>query len=158
MTVVCDNKSVGVIIINQYDEVLLLERARFPLGLAPPAGHIDEHGSDIAAAIAEVQEEAGIVLRPTNLTKKIAHRRVENKCRRVGGDYHVWDIYTATVDDTFLSPDPHETNGAAWYTKGEIQELITKTLSLNHEATQDDMPVLELFWVGVLIELGYAHD
>lgn len=156
MVPLCDNKSVGVVITNLDGDVLLLERARFPLGLAPPAGHVDEHGGCIEAAIAEVCEEVGISLQPKNLIVKVSDRRVANKCRRDGGDYHDWTIYTSTVNDASLSPDPHETNGATWYTKSEIQELVTKTKRLDHTAMQDDMPVLELFWADIFIELGIA--
>lgn len=157
MIPLCDNKSVGVVITNLDGDVLLLERARFPLGLAPPAGHVDEHGSYINAAVAEVNEEVGITLNQSDLVQKISHRSVQNKCRREGGEYHNWSIYTAVVNDTSLSPDPHETNGATWYSKAEVQELVTKTKRLDHFAVQDDMPVLELLWADMFIELGIAE-
>jgi len=58
----CDNKSVGVIVQNDGGDILLLHRARFPFGMAPPAGHIDDHGSPEQAAVTEVFEEVGLTL------------------------------------------------------------------------------------------------
>lgn len=154
MVALCDHKSVGVIISNQQDEVLLLERARFPLGLAPPAGHVDEYGSYLNAAICEVHEEVGIKLDLKDLSEKIVQRRINNICRRRGGDHHVWTIYTVKVDDRSFTADSRETNGAAWYTASEIRELIDKTLRLKHTAIQDDMPVLEYIWAHLFDELS----
>jgi len=44
MTPQCDNKAVGVLIFDKDDRMLLLKRGRYPMGYAPVAGHIDDHG------------------------------------------------------------------------------------------------------------------
>ena len=56
----CDHTSVGVLIHNDNNELLLIERGTFPFGMAAPAGHVDQHDSCEEAAIAEVREEVGL--------------------------------------------------------------------------------------------------
>src|SRR5487761_1087297 len=101
MSKICDHTSVGVIIHDQMGSLALLKRAKFPVGIAPAAGHIDDHGSPEQAARDEVYEELGIKV--TDLAKtSISNRRVENKCRREGGDYHYWYVFEATIADATL--------------------------------------------------------
>jgi 8-oxo-dGTP pyrophosphatase MutT (NUDIX family) len=61
-TKICDNTSVGVIITNEANEFLMFERATFPPGLAPVAGHVDTHGTLRQAAETEVREEVGLTV------------------------------------------------------------------------------------------------
>ena len=150
----CDNKSVGVIIKNENNEVILLERARFPLGLAPPAGHIDEHGGYIEAAIAEVFEEVGIHLVPGDLKEVLHNIYIPNICRRLGGSHHTWRVYETTIASQKLMPDPNETNGAGWYSMDEVRALSAKVTGRAEETTQADMPILEHVWCKLLTQSG----
>src|SRR5215207_2812720 len=82
----CDNRSVGVVVRNTAGMLALLTRRKFPIGIAPPAGHVDDHGNSEQAAIEEVSEEIGVTLALSGLKRTtIANRRVENVCRRPGG-------------------------------------------------------------------------
>lgn len=152
----CDNKSVGVIITDENDEYLLLERARYPFGFAPPAGHVDEHGSILRAATTEVYEELGVQLDSNILEALITDRHITNVCRRPGGDYHRWTIYRARVmrSDCQLQPSSAETNGAGWYNATELRELASKTRALDRAVEKADMPALEQVWVHLLDELS----
>lgn len=158
MTKECDNTSVGVIIENSDGRIALLERAKFPPGLAPPAGHIDEHGSPEQAAISEVREEIGLVIPPERLTlTPIANRLVHNKCRRSGGDHHYWTVFTATQKG-LLTPDTQETKGAGWFTQDQLQRLAECALeSEQGGADGQKNPVLERVWVDFMTELGYCN-
>ena len=156
----CDNHSVGVILTNENDELALLTRGRFPIGIAPPAGHIDEHGSPEQAAIDEVMEEVGVRLSLESLHKTIIRtRRVENICRRIGGDHHVWTIYHAAVAQAELHPDPDETRGAAWYSQDEVQKLADRTrkyrMGVVNQREWVRQPGIEPVWVDFFAELGY---
>lgn len=58
----CDHMSVGVLIQNDAGEYLMFERATAPAWIAPPAGHVDDHGEAEDAARAEMSEEVGLTV------------------------------------------------------------------------------------------------
>ncbi len=150
----CDNTSVGVVIRNGSGDVLLLERARFPFGLAAPAGHIDDHGSPEQAAIAEVFEEVGLYLPLSGLEKVIDARRINNQCRRMGGNHHLWTIYSAKSISDRIVASKRETKGASWYATEALQALADSTRqNIDKEARVGDQ-VLEPVWLDFLMELG----
>jgi 8-oxo-dGTP pyrophosphatase MutT (NUDIX family) len=123
---VCDNRSAGVIIADGSGKYLLFDRATFPPGTAPVAGHVDDHGTYEDAAIAEVREETGLTV--TRL-HEVASGWRDNKCRRKPGPKgvgHEWRVYTATVTGT-LKPSPRETKNARWLTADELQVLADQT-------------------------------
>lgn len=159
MTKTCDNTSVGVVIRDGQGRFALLKRAKFPIGIAPAAGHIDGHGSPEQAALDEVREELGIKLEDLQKTKIYA-RRVENICRRPGGDHHTWYIYEASVADPILKPDKDETKGAAWYTGEQMQALADRTRAYRAgsvpEADWQANPGLEEVWLPFMEELGFV--
>lgn len=142
----CDHTSVGVIIRNPADEILLLNRARFPWGYAPPAGHIDAHGSPAQAAIQEVYEEVGLVLPVTGLQRVISERSLANRCRRPGGDYHRWTVYTAHTTAVDLTPSSTETRGARWWSPEAVTTLATDPVGERER--------LENIWLDFFQELG----
>ena len=158
----CDNRSVGVVLWNERGELALLKRGRFPVGMAPAAGHIDTHGSPEQAGIDELQEELGVSVAIGGLVRTAIHeRRAANVCRRMGGDYHVWNIYEAHAASAELSPDPDETKGAAWYDKTAVQALADRTRLYRHGNIDAEdwivRPGLEEVWVDFLAELGYVQ-
>lgn len=162
MTKECDNSSVGVIVRDEAGDYALLERRKYPVGIAPAAGHIDDHGSPEQAAIDEVHEELGIVLAFEGLKNTIiTARRVENQCRRPKGDHHIWTVYEAIVTRQELHPDKDETKGGRWYAPEEVQALAERTKSYLHgEITEKDWqqnPGLEPVWLDHLTELGHIE-
>jgi 8-oxo-dGTP pyrophosphatase MutT (NUDIX family) len=154
----CDHTSVGVVIRTREGKFALLKRARFPIGISPPAGHIDDHGTVEQAAEDEVFEELGLAVSGLKRTS-IFGRRVSNQCRRPGGDYHRWYVFEAIVDNTELRPSEDETKGAAWYSHTELQTLADRTQAYRagevSEADWAEDPGLEEVWVPFLQELGY---
>jgi 8-oxo-dGTP pyrophosphatase MutT (NUDIX family) len=157
----CDNRSVGVIVQNARGELALLTRRKFPAGISPPAGHVDDHGTSEQAAVEEVGEEIGVELAVSGLRRTaIASRRVENVCRRPGGDHHVWDVYEATVTSNGLNADPEETQGARWYSRPVVEALARRTRAyLDGTFSQEDFqnhPGIEPVWLPFLEELGYV--
>ncbi len=152
----CDNTSVGVIVENEGD-ILLIERARFPWGWAAPAGHIDEHGGPDEAAITEVREETGLMIPIEGLERVIEARRVENQCRRVGGDHHVWTVFKAESATRDTTPSPDETSGMLWATPVQLTQMIERTQQTSHERVRQGDPVLERIWMEYFVELGIPH-
>lgn len=119
---VCDHKSVGMLIWND-KKLLLIERRKPPYGFAPPAGHVDDHGSFEDAASTEIKEEVGL---NTLSLKLLAEGRKENKCRREDGTWHYWKIFEAETEGKVIA-SPDETKQYGWFTKEQIQKLIEKT-------------------------------
>ena len=159
MTKPCDNTSVGVIIRDRSGCFALLKRAKFPIGIAPPAGHIDNHGSPEQAALKEVSEELGLKL--SDLTKTAIYGRlVDASCSRPGGDHHIWYVYTALTDTTLLKADPKETKGADWYTLEQLRRLAERTRAYYagrvSETDWAAKPGLEEVWLPFMEELGYT--
>lgn len=106
----CDNTSVGIVITDHQGRYLMFDRATFPPGTAPAAGHIDDHGTAEDAGRAEVEEELGLTV--TGLTHVTGGWR-DNPCRRLPGarstgHRHEWTVYRATVTGD-LTPSAHET-------------------------------------------------
>jgi 8-oxo-dGTP pyrophosphatase MutT (NUDIX family) len=160
MTEKCDHKSVGVIIKNEAGKMALLKRARFPIGISPPAGHVDSHGSLEQAAIDETQEELGLILTLESLKEVIHERRVDNSCRREDGDYHIWNVYEASTTHATLVPDPDETAGGAWYSPSAVQSFADRTQSyLQGRIPAEEWaaePGIEPVWLNFLVELGHV--
>ena len=159
MAKICDNTSVGVIIINSGGKVALLKRANFPIRIAPPAGHIDDHGSAVQAALDEVEEEIGLIIDPSDLMPTaISERRIDNPCSRTGGDHHVWTVYRAEQFLGDIDPDPEETQGAEWYSKKQLQRLADRTKDYKAgkipESEWKENPGLEEVWLDFMLELG----
>lgn len=118
----CDNKSVGMLIWKN-DQLLLIERKRFPFGFAPPAGHVDNHGSFEQAAKDEVEEEVGLKVLEIRL---LTEGRKNNLCRRPGGNWHHWKIYEVKAEGG-IAPSPVETKQVGWFSEEEITKLSHKT-------------------------------
>ncbi len=119
---ICDHTSVGILVWRK-DELLLIERGVLPTGFAPPAGHVDNHGSYEDAAKAELKEETGLTA--LNL-KLLLKGRVSNICSREDGTYHDWKIYEAETKGK-LKRSKRETKQAGWYSKEEIKKLMERT-------------------------------
>lgn len=149
---VCDNKSVGMIIKNG-ENILLIERKKFPFGFAPPAGHVDDKGSFENAAKEETEEEVGLTPRNVEL---ILEGRKENPCRREGGTWHYWKIYQFEADGE-IKRSEDETKQAGWFSVDQIKSLVQRTKSyLAGEILEEEWqqsPGLEPVWVEWFKEL-----
>ena len=133
MTKICDHTSVGILVWKN-DNLLLIERAKFPFGFAVPAGHVDGDSSYEESAKRELHEEVGF---GTKELKLVAEGRKENPCRRQDGTWHHWEIYQATaIGDINRSKD--ETKRADWYSKDQIKELGNRTEKYNNKEISEE--------------------
>lgn len=152
MTKICDNKSVGMLVWKN-NNLLLIERKKFPFGFAPPAGHIDKDNTFEASAVRELKEEVGL---DGQEIKLLIEGRKENVCRREGGSWHYWKIYQATVSGE-INRSEDETKQANFYNKDDLLLLASKTEKFNHgeisQADWEESPGLEPVWYEWLKEL-----
>ena len=84
--------SVGMII-EKEGKILMMDRKKFPLGWACPAGHKEEKENPSEAAIRETLEESGIEVEEC---EEIFHEFVSwNECD-VGEKGHDWFVFKAS--------------------------------------------------------------
>lgn len=134
MTQICDNKSVGIIV-RKDGKLLLIERKKFPPGFSLPAGHLDGDSSFEIAAKRELEEEVGLAATKLEL---LIEGRKENVCRREGGSWHYWKIYTAEAKGE-VEGNKDETKRVGWYGKKELRELAERTENyLNKEIPEEE--------------------
>lgn len=153
----CSGDSVGILITDSADRLLMVTRGWWPRGTAPVAGHVrDSHTSVAAALVAEVEEEVGLTVTGScllweghlpNLCESLPHQRPG----------HVWTLARATATGT-VRPAPGETKGAAFYSRREVAALAAATLAHYRAggtpATQPDAS-LEAVWLRLLHEAAY---
>ncbi|WP_328792910.1 MULTISPECIES: NUDIX hydrolase [unclassified Streptomyces] len=156
----CDNTSVGIVITDHQGRFLMFDRATFPPGTAPAAGHIDDHGTAEDAARAEVEEELGLTV--TGLTHVTGCWR-GNPCRRLPGARgtgHDWTIYQATVTGG-RTPSARETKNVRWITPDALQELADRTVAYAKgritDAAFEAAPGIEPVWMQWLADVAAIH-
>ncbi|WP_327268065.1 NUDIX hydrolase [Streptomyces sp. NBC_01218] len=151
----CDHTSVGVLIAGPTG-LLLFERTTPPVGLAPVAGHIDQHGSPEQAARNEVAEEVGLTV--TRLDPLLAQWR-PNRCRRTatGPVGHQWWIFQAEAKGV-LHPSAAEVRAPRWMRANELQHAALRTVTYSQGHLEhgefERQPGLTPVWCHFLHALG----
>lgn len=107
--------------------LLVFERATPPTGLAPVAGHVNEHGGPEHAARAEVSEEVGLTV--THLHPLLT-QWCPNRCGRTptGPVGHQWWIFHAEVGGV-LRPSAAEVRAPRWIGTEELQLAALRTVA-----------------------------
>ncbi|MFC5188047.1 NUDIX hydrolase [Actinomadura harenae] len=145
------------VLISSPSGLLVFQRATPPAGIAPVAGHLDQHPDLEHAARAEVAEEVGLTvvqLRP------LLNQWRPNHCRRpptgpaVG---HHWSLFQAEVSGT-LAPCAREVRAPRWSSPDQLQRHALRTAAhaaghLNRQQFQQ-RPGLEPVWCRFLRTLG----
>ena len=153
MTKICDHTSVGMLV-WQKNKLLLIERKKPPFGFAPPAGHVDGDVSFEKAARRELKEEVGLGIKDIRL---LAEKRKNNKCRRIGGDWHYWKFYEVETSGE-INTSKDEVVKFGWYSKKQIIELAKRTTDFLANKISDDewrrKPGLEVDFAQWLQELN----
>ncbi|GAA3863138.1 hypothetical protein GCM10022243_32050 [Saccharothrix violaceirubra] len=150
----CDHAAVGVLI-SSPDGLLVFERARPPAGIAPVAGHVDQHGGPEHAARIEVAEEVGLTV--TSLDLLLTAWR-PNHGRRPTSDRvgHQWWIYRAQTSGP-IRPSAQEVRTPRWLHQDQLQQHAHRTAAYAEGQLSEEQfsahPGLEPVWVRFLHEL-----
>ncbi len=121
MPKLCDNTSVGQIIRKDGD-FLMIDRHNYPESFAFVAGHGDGLALD-AAAKKETQEEVGITI----IENKLLWRgTINNQCKRVGGDHHLWEIFE-TVSWSGEPKAGDDAKSFFWAMPERLRQLANRT-------------------------------
>lgn len=121
---------------------------------APPAGLLEPGESYPHAAARHLADKTGLGARTLQL--RLAGIR-HNQCRRIGGDHHRWEVFTA---DTFGEPQSRPEALSLWWANSrDLAELAARTRQLldadaGPEVWQHE-PGLEPVWLALLTELGW---
>jgi 8-oxo-dGTP pyrophosphatase MutT (NUDIX family) len=153
----CDHAAVGVLI-SSLAGLLVFERARPPAGIAPVAGHVDQHGGPEQAARNEVAEEVGLTVTSLHLLTTVWR---PNRCRRptsarVG---HHWSVYRAEVSGR-IRPSAEEVRAPRWLSPDQLQQYAHRTAAYAEGQLSEEQftaePGLEPVWVRFLHELEFV--
>ncbi|QOV47767.1 NUDIX hydrolase [Streptomyces chromofuscus] len=150
----CDHTSVGVLLASPAG-LLVFERATPPAGIAPVAGHVDQHGSPEQAARTEVAEEVGLTV--THLHLLLSQWR-PNRCCRPSDDTvgHRWWIYQAQASGP-IRPSAREVRAPRWIHPDQLQHHARRTVAYaeGHLSKEEftNQPGLAPVWVRFLHEL-----
>lgn len=149
----CNNTSVGLIVYKGKD-ILLIERKKFPFGIAPVAGHVDDGEEFIEAASRELKEEVGLV---STRMKLVLEKRYENECRRENGSWHYWNVYECSVKDSKINRSLNETKSTDWYSSFQLKTLIKRTEDYINKKITDvewkENPGLEIVWYDIFKDI-----
>lgn len=97
MSKTCDNRSVGLVVIDDQKRFLMIDRGNYPTCKAFPAGHLD--GGDYEEmAVTEAREEVGLEI-PIKKLCLIHDTTLSNPCKREGGAFHIWRAYSVKASD-----------------------------------------------------------
>jgi len=117
--------SVGAIIVNSNDEVLMLDRKNKPLGWAGPAGHMDMFDKSPEDALKrELLEEIGIDITPL-IKFKIGEEFLPWNVCGSGVKGHYWHLYLIQMDDKYLDKIRlnAESKALRWVKRSELKKL-----------------------------------
>ena len=109
--------SVGALICRE-GKYLLVDRAVFPLGWAPVAGHVDV-GEELKGALArEVSEEVGLTVVRSSL---LHTEEVDGNTCSKSVDVHAWSVFLCDVTGDVVVNS--EVKSFGWFSVDEILQL-----------------------------------
>lgn len=132
----CDHKSAGVLV-EKGENILIIERKRFPAGFALPAGHLDGDSFEEAAR-RELWEETGVT---TEEVEQLLDIELPNPCRRTDGTHHHWQVFRAKNWSGKLKRAEDETKSIEWAAPERIKKLALRTeeFSKKHNVSVADL-------------------
>lgn len=117
---ICNNTSVGVVVVSPEKKILCMYRIAKPEGWACPAGHVDPgETSIVGAASRELQEEVNLSL-PDNRFSLLWEGSLKNQCSRMHGSHHYWWVYKVEVTRSEMKSinnnEPDKCKKLEWFT------------------------------------------
>jgi 8-oxo-dGTP pyrophosphatase MutT (NUDIX family) len=111
------HESIGVLIQNDLNQILCLNRCIYPFALALPAGHLDRNEEPLLGAQREVREETGIIDLELQLLKKFSMEG--DSCAR-GCDDHQWSLFIGRVGENPTLEVCDEAKSLVWLSVPEL--------------------------------------
>lgn len=108
---------VGAVILKN-NQILMMDRQKFPFGWACIAGHIDEGETSLKALIREIKEESGLEMKCCHL---LFEEEINNPCRR-GTEWHHWYVYKCDVKGDIVI-EKEEAKDMKWVDINKLGEL-----------------------------------
>lgn len=127
----CDHTSVGQIIRDASDRILVIDRHNYPQAVALPAGHVDGDKSFSEAALRETAEEVGIVI-PEAKNVLVFQEKIDNPCKREDGSHHLWGVYSAVCWTGEVRAGSDAKN-FRWLSPTSLQDLAFRTQMLSEK-------------------------
>ena len=112
------NRSVGVIIKNTKNQILMLDRIKEPLGWACVAGHMEVGETPEEAIKREIKEESGLSAK--ELIELFNEEVIWNNCPRHNG--HYWYVFEAMVETDDFTPNK-EAKEMKWVEINNLKDL-----------------------------------
>lgn len=160
----CDHRVAGALVegaagyAGEPGTYLMFERVKPPYGIAPPCGHVDEHGNFFQAMVDETREEANVDIEDWD---DLVHEEWrDNMCRRQpsGPRYGHTVMIKKVCVSGIPRPAPKESKNLRWYSVSELRELTARTVFYaNGYISDEDFrldPGIEPFWVEYLVRAG----
>ena len=99
-------RSIGAILVNAKGEYLTQYRLKVPIGIALPAGHVDEGESPEDCLARELLEETGLTVKSYRLL--VEGKYYPTPCKSHDG--HEWWVYEVVVggEPILKEPDKHK--------------------------------------------------
>lgn len=119
----CDNRSVGILI-EEDGRWAVIKRRNYPEAWAMIAGHVDEHGGERDAIIAEAEEEGSLTLE--RFVQLPFGEDIDNPCKREGGSHHHWTVFGAYEWSGKLTASS-DASEAHWVSEEELLRLAKRT-------------------------------
>lgn len=126
------HESVGVLILNENNELLAIMRKVYPFAYSLPAGHVDKDEKPLVAVQREVDEELKITLSKKDFNMVNDFELPGDSCRR-GSDHHLWHLYLAKIkcsEHTIHLND--EADSFQWFDINEIAKRNDVTYPLQY--------------------------
>lgn len=150
----CNHFSCGMLVKDSKGRYLLIERMKYPIGFACPAGHLEPNEDFERAAWRELKEEVG--LEAISL-KELLHEKTQNPCRRKGGDWHEWKVYEVQTSGE-MKIEPTEVKKYLWSSPEDLRKLAERTAERESgkisESEWNANPGIEPVWRDFFKELG----
>ena len=115
-------KCIGAIIKNQQGEYLVQYRLKHPIGLALPAGHIENEEDPESCLKREVAEETG--MRFVSY-KEVLHETFPNECPKVH-EGHEWWVYEVVAEGEPVLCEPDKHKFLRFMSAGEMKQYVEK--------------------------------
>lgn len=118
-------RAARVYVVNESMQVLIQRRSEFissPLLLDnSSAGHVDEGEEYSDAALRELHEELGVRAQESSLIQLLSYKEP---------NFFAENFLLRVPDDIKITIDPHEVAEYFWYTRDEVDEIVTQTPEL----------------------------